>query len=62
MAPHQERVVTEKSELDEKLTKLKAFFATEIFGGLDSAEMERLQRQADHMQAYSDVETVNQIV
>ncbi len=55
MAPHQQRVVTEKEELDEKLTKLKAFFGTEIFAGLDDAEMERLQRQAGHMSAYSDV-------
>jgi len=55
MAPHQERVVTEKAELDEKLGKLKAFFSTEIFAGLGDEEMGRLQRQADHMQAYSDV-------
>jgi len=47
MAPHQQRVVTEKEELDEKLAKLKAF--------LDDAEKERLQRQADHMNAYSGV-------
>jgi hypothetical protein len=55
MAPHQQRVVTEKEELDDKLTKLKAFFGTELFAGLGDDEMDRLQRQADHMGAYSDV-------
>ena len=33
MAPHQERVVTEKADLDEKLGKLLAFFQTPIFAG-----------------------------
>lgn len=55
LQPHQRRVVTEKKELDEKLTKLREFFGTEIFAGLDDAEMERLQRQADHMSGYSAV-------
>ena len=55
LQPHQRRVVTEKKELDEKLTKLRDFFGTELFSGLDDAEMERLQRQADHMSAYSSV-------
>jgi hypothetical protein len=55
LPPHQQRVFAEKEELDDKLTKLKAFFGTEIFAGLDDAEMDRLQRQADHMGAYSDV-------
>lgn len=55
MEPYRQRVVTEKKELDEKLAKLKAFFGTDIFGGLGDAEIDRLQRQADHMSAYSDV-------
>lgn len=55
LQPHQQRVVVEKAELDGKLTKLTAFFGTEAFANLDDAEMNRLQRQADHMKAYSDV-------
>lgn len=55
MAPHQERVVTEKAELDEKLTKLKAFFETDLFKNLDEDEQERMWRQADHMGDYSSV-------
>ena len=55
MTPYHQRVVTEKEELDDKLTKLKAFFGTEIFASLDDAEMYRLQLQADLMSAYSDV-------
>ncbi len=55
LQPHQQRVVTEKAELDEKLTKLTAFFNTEMFANLDDAEIERLQRQADIMGEYSDV-------
>lgn len=55
LLPHQQRVVDEKSELDEKLGKLTAFFPSAIFAGLDGAERERLQRQAVHMAAYSDV-------
>jgi hypothetical protein len=55
MQPHQQRVVAEKAELDEKLAKLSTFFNTETFAGLDEAEQERLQRQAGHMAAYSKV-------
>lgn len=53
MAPHQERVVNEKRELDEKLAKLMAFSQTETFSGLDPAERERLTRQAGVMEQYS---------
>ena len=55
MLPHQQRVVDEKTELDEKLTKLKAFFGTDIFKGVNEAEQARLQKQADIMQSYSDI-------
>lgn len=55
LQPHQQRVVDEKRDLDEKLEKLNAFFGSPIFAGLPDAEMDRLQRQATHMAAYSDV-------
>lgn len=55
LQPHQQRVVDEKTDLDEKLVKLNGFFETAIFSGLDDAEKERLIRQAGHMEAYSAV-------
>ena len=55
MLPHEQRVVTEKQELDEKLTKLKAFTSTDIFSKLSEAEQERLHRQMGHMDGYSGV-------
>jgi len=53
--PHQQRVVDEKAELDERLAKLVAFTKTPIFGGLDSAERDRLGQQAATMAMYSDI-------
>lgn len=53
MQPHQERVVNEKAELDEKLDKLEAFFITPLFIGIDFEERYRLQRQAEVMTEYS---------
>lgn len=58
MQPHQERVVTEKTELDEKLAKLKEFCFgsnTKIFGSLDPQERDRLERQYDAMKLYSGI-------
>lgn len=56
MAPHQQRVVDEKAELDEKLTKLVAFIAENpIFKTLDEAEQHRLRLQRDYMQSYSNI-------
>ena len=57
MAPHQERVVTEKAELDEKLTKLRTFCsqAGGVFDSLPTEEKQRLTGQEGHMAAYSDV-------
>lgn len=57
MAPHQERVVTEKAELDEKLTKLRAFCsqAGGVFDSLPTEEKQRLTEQEGYMASYSDV-------
>ena len=55
MEPHQQRVVDEKTELDERLTKLIAFFNSQIFSGLPTDEQDRMKRQADHMTNYSVV-------
>ena len=50
---HQQRVITEKAELDEKLSKLVAFYDTGIYRNLDPDEQERLTRQGDIMAEYS---------
>jgi hypothetical protein len=55
MAPHKERVVAEKTELDEKLTKLNSFFGGELFAKLDPEEQARLKNQAEYMRGYSEV-------
>jgi hypothetical protein len=55
MAPHQQRVVDEKAELDEKREKLLAFFNTDLFRGLDQAEKDRLRTQHGVMGVYSEI-------
>lgn len=55
MEAHQERVITEKADLDEKIEKLRAFFTTSLFGGLDGEEQDRLSRQFGYMCSYSAV-------
>ena len=55
MSPHQERVVEEKAQLDEKLSKLVAFSEGPKFDSLPEDEQERLHKQAEYMQLYSDV-------
>ncbi len=57
MAPHQQRVVTEKTELEEKLFKLDAFRKTEFFAKLAPEEQGRLNRQHSIMEQYSQVLT-----
>lgn len=55
MLPHQERVVTERDELQEKLTKLVSFYNGKIFAGLDESEQSRLTRQRAFMEGYYNV-------
>jgi hypothetical protein len=58
MQPHQERVVFEKRELDEKLDKLKAFIeGSPAFKALPEDERSRLNRQFDVMAEYSSILT-----
>lgn len=53
--PHQQRVIDEKADLDDKLAKLTAFFDNPIFAGLDVAEQGRLRDQVSYMAGYSEV-------
>lgn len=55
LAPHQQRVVDEKTELSDRLSKLLNFFHTPIFAGLDAAEKTRLRNQARFMDGYAAV-------
>lgn len=54
--PHQERVLTEKHELDRKRRALAHFIErNEVFAKLPRDEQKRLERQRKTMQEYSDV-------
>lgn len=55
MQPHQQRVVAEKAELDEKIAGLRTFIAGNIYESLTVGERTRLVRQLAHMTAYSNV-------
>ena len=55
LKPHQQRVVDEKRELDDKLTKLDTFGCTELFKSLPADEQGRLCRQHSLMEQYSAV-------
>jgi hypothetical protein len=55
MQPHQERVVAERNELSERIEKLAAFFETDLFSSLPTAEARRLCRQYGHMKSYLDI-------
>ena len=56
-APHQQRVIEEKRELDEKIQKLTAFIYSEKFVSIVSDDDERLRllQQDEVMRQYSRV-------
>lgn len=56
MKPHQQRVVDEKAELDDKAKKLSDFiWDNDIFLAIDPAEQERLKEQIYIMWKYSEI-------
>ena len=55
LQPHQQRVVDEKNELSERLSKLLSFFQGPIFQTLSEAERSRLRNQARFMDGYAAV-------
>lgn len=55
LAPYQQRVIVEKQELDDKITKLLAFTKGEIYRKLPADERDRLRRQFRLMDEYSEV-------
>lgn len=57
LAPHQQRVVQEKEELDEKLSKISAFIDSPNFTITvkDENEIARLVCQEEIMKDYSEI-------
>lgn len=55
MEPHQQRVVDEKAELDEKIKKLETFLMRDVFCTLPEIEQSLLCTQAAIMRSYSAV-------
>lgn len=53
MQPHQQRVLDEKADLDNKLGKLFKFSLTPEFDALDDDEQRRLVEQSAAMCAYN---------
>lgn len=55
MLPHQQRVVDEKAELDDKLAKLKAFKESDLFNSLEIEDRVLLIVQCTYMREYSKI-------
>jgi hypothetical protein len=53
LSPHQQRVMNEKLELDDKINKLDAFFTTAVFRGLMGRDQYLLLEQIRSMRSYS---------
>lgn len=51
--PYQQRVVTEKAELDDKISRLRPFIGSPTFRGLAGEERVLLEEQLGTMEAYS---------
>jgi hypothetical protein len=52
---YQQSVIAEKAELDEKLSKLLAFFGSEVFKTLPGQDQHLLQQQSVSMEHYSEI-------
>jgi hypothetical protein len=55
MTPFQLRVVEEKKNLDDKISKLTVFIAGETYASLDDQEQGRLSSQLEYMKNYSEI-------
>jgi hypothetical protein len=55
LQPHQQRVVEEKTALDEKIGRLHAFMTGPVFPTLHQYEQKLLDEQRHHMIIYSAV-------
>lgn len=55
LAPHEQRVVEEKDELDKKIAKLDSFGRGDIFAELSPNEQSLLGKQLSIMEEYSEI-------
>lgn len=55
MLAHEERVVVEQNELNDKISKLSEFIKSDFFSTLDTENKNLLTEQLEIMQKYSDV-------
>lgn len=55
LPPHQQRVMNEHYDLNDKVEKLAAFFGTQVFDDLDGAEKNRLREQIKIMVNYRNI-------
>jgi hypothetical protein len=55
MQPHEQRVVEEQKELQEKLVKLDDFMGSHTFTGLEAEDQKLLILQRDYMANYNEV-------
>lgn len=56
MQPHQQRVVDEKAELENKVTKLNAFITSSlVFTDLDATQQGLLMAQVGAMNSYLEI-------
>lgn len=55
LPPHQQRVIGEKAQLEEKLGKLSLFLGTPNFAQLEQAERQRLEQQVELMRGYASI-------
>ena len=55
MKPYQERVVTEKKELDEKISKLESFLVSPAYEELSQENQYLLDKQHLNMKEYSTI-------
>ena len=55
LAPHQQRVVDEKAELDDRRAKLANFYSSPIFLGLPESEQSLLLLQGVAMRTYAEI-------
>lgn len=53
LAPHQQRVVEEQAQLNERIGKLNYFLGTPTYAALDSSEQYDLNDQLNAMERYS---------
>ncbi len=53
MQEHEKRVVEEKAELDEKISKLSDFMHSKFYAGIDSVNQGLLMMQLSQMQSLS---------